>query len=229
MLRLLFGFWGIEVAAWQLATSVWVLGDQGCNLASCDFCLGSGGSRSQAGKLRPWFGFWGIRLSCGLASRNLFLASRQRLPLMVGRTTWPVVLPLSAVITGNNLPNCLPDIGAIIGNSFSDRFQCARGMLCRMKYKAVKDMKYFIQHNGPRHRVVQSLFTWADVGGRRPTLVDKVCRHHVGKSVPTSADGLSTSVDLASAKPAYIDPHIKTSPLYLKAARRPTKITKIGS
>ncbi|KAJ7849497.1 hypothetical protein B0H14DRAFT_2582434 [Mycena olivaceomarginata] len=78
MLRLLFGFWGIEVAAWQVATSVWVLGDQGHNLASCDFCLGSGGSRLQAGKLRPWFGFWGIRLSCGLASRNFFLASRQR-------------------------------------------------------------------------------------------------------------------------------------------------------
>ncbi|KAJ7310786.1 hypothetical protein DFH08DRAFT_822890 [Mycena albidolilacea] len=41
-LRLLFGFWEIKVATWPVATSVWVLGDKSCNLASCDLCLGFG-------------------------------------------------------------------------------------------------------------------------------------------------------------------------------------------
>ena len=63
-LQLLFGFWGIRVATCQVATSVWVLGDQGCcNLPSCNLCLGSGGSRSlQPAKLQLLFGFWGIKV-----------------------------------------------------------------------------------------------------------------------------------------------------------------------
>ncbi|KAJ7922621.1 hypothetical protein B0H13DRAFT_2267452 [Mycena leptocephala] len=87
-LRLLFGFWGIKVATWQVATAVWVLGDQsrtscvrylgsgGSKSHKLDCCLGSGGSKShklrlllgsggsqsQPGKLRPLFGLWGIKV-----------------------------------------------------------------------------------------------------------------------------------------------------------------------
>ncbi|KAJ7508185.1 hypothetical protein B0H11DRAFT_1902500 [Mycena galericulata] len=59
-----FGLWGIKVATWKVATSVWALGDQGqgCNLA----------------KLQPFFGFWRIGLSCDLASRILFPATLER-------------------------------------------------------------------------------------------------------------------------------------------------------
>ncbi|KAJ7495770.1 hypothetical protein B0H11DRAFT_1910514 [Mycena galericulata] len=60
-LRPLFGFWGIKVATWQVATSVWALGDKSRNL-------------SQPGKLRLLFGFWGIKVvtwALGDQGRNL--------------------------------------------------------------------------------------------------------------------------------------------------------------
>jgi hypothetical protein len=64
--RPLFGHWGIEVvhaefraievATWQIAAFIT------SEPRSFDICLGSGGSRSQPGKLRPPFGFRGIEL-----------------------------------------------------------------------------------------------------------------------------------------------------------------------
>ena len=81
-LRLLFGFWGIKVTTWPVATSVWVLGNKSrLNLTSGDLCLGSGGSRSlQPAKLRLLFGFWGIRLSCMAWAPAQSLSSRRCLP-----------------------------------------------------------------------------------------------------------------------------------------------------
>jgi hypothetical protein len=46
MLRLLFGFWGIAVATWQVPTSVWVLGDKSRNLP-----------------VRLLLGFWGMKVT----------------------------------------------------------------------------------------------------------------------------------------------------------------------
>ncbi|KAJ7498360.1 hypothetical protein B0H11DRAFT_2381642 [Mycena galericulata] len=61
--------------AWQTATSVWVMGTCGRGLATCDFCLGSGGSRSWPGKLRPLFGFWGLEVVAWQATTSVWGAS----------------------------------------------------------------------------------------------------------------------------------------------------------
>ncbi|KAJ6620913.1 hypothetical protein B0H10DRAFT_1945740 [Mycena sp. CBHHK59/15] len=72
--------------AWQTATSVWVLGTCGRGLATCDFCLGSGGLRLWPGKLRPLFGFWGLEVVAWQASTSVW-ASR-------GLRLWPGTLRL---------------------------------------------------------------------------------------------------------------------------------------
>ncbi|KAJ6579450.1 hypothetical protein B0H10DRAFT_1962859 [Mycena sp. CBHHK59/15] len=65
---------------------LWVLGTCGRGLATCDFCLGSGGLRSWPGKLRPLFGFWGLEVVAWQASTSVW-ASR-------GLRLWPGTLRL---------------------------------------------------------------------------------------------------------------------------------------
>ncbi|KAJ7824398.1 hypothetical protein B0H14DRAFT_2597288 [Mycena olivaceomarginata] len=82
-LRLLFRFWGIKVASWQVAALVWVLGDQ----------------------IELWPG-----QSQSLSGQSTTLAPDGRQDNLAS-----CLAPYQAVIMGNNLPNCLPDIGAVIG------------------------------------------------------------------------------------------------------------------
>ncbi|KAJ7730050.1 hypothetical protein B0H14DRAFT_2640308 [Mycena olivaceomarginata] len=119
MLRLLSEFWGIEVAAWQVATSVWVLGIKVA-------------IQHVPGKLQPLFGFWGIKVASWQVATLVWVLGDQielwpgQSQFISGQSTMlapdgrqdnlaSCLAPYQAVITGNNLPNCLPDIGAVIG------------------------------------------------------------------------------------------------------------------
>ncbi|KAJ7899168.1 hypothetical protein B0H14DRAFT_3124191 [Mycena olivaceomarginata] len=104
-LRPLFGFWGLEVVAWQAATSVWA--SEGIGVVAWQ----AGASGSSPGKLRPFFGFWGLDIVAWQAATSVWVLGQQieiwpdqsqllsgqsrMLCLDGSRTTWPVVLPLS--------------------------------------------------------------------------------------------------------------------------------------
>ncbi|KAJ6579858.1 hypothetical protein B0H10DRAFT_1962736 [Mycena sp. CBHHK59/15] len=61
-LRLLFGFWGLEVVARQAATFVWVLGLEVVAWQASTSVWASRGLRLWPGTLRLLFGFWGLEV-----------------------------------------------------------------------------------------------------------------------------------------------------------------------
>ncbi|KAJ7739292.1 hypothetical protein B0H14DRAFT_2638312 [Mycena olivaceomarginata] len=116
------GSGGLEVVAWQAATSVWASGvievvawqaeASGSWPSKLRLLFGhQGASGWSPRKLRPLFGFWGIDVVAWRAATSVWVLGEQieiwpgQSQLLSGqsrmlwpdgdRTTWPVVLPLS--------------------------------------------------------------------------------------------------------------------------------------